>query len=114
MADGTPGTAWPRTGPLDAELAAGSARLAVDLRGGGLRALTVGERAVLDGYPSGAVPHGRRGGVLLPWPNRTRGGRWSWQGTDLQLEGSSPSSPNAIHGLVSWQPWQVLEQTGDA
>jgi aldose 1-epimerase len=92
----------------------GAARLAVDLRGGGLRALTVGDRAVLDGYQAGEVPHGRRGGVLLPWPNRTRGGRWRWRGSDLQLEVPSPESPNAIHGLVSWQPWQVLAVSGDA
>jgi aldose 1-epimerase len=114
MADGTPGTAWPRTEPLDAELAAGPARLAVDLRGGGLRALTVGDWAVLDGYAPGAVPHGRRGGVLLPWPNRIRDGRWRWQGRDLQLEVPSPTAPNAIHGLVSWQPWTVLASSADA
>jgi aldose 1-epimerase len=73
----------------------------------------VGDWAVLDGYAPGAVPHGRRGGVLLPWPNRTRDGRWSWDGADLQLEVPSPSSPNAIHGLVSWQPVEVLAATGD-
>ena len=38
-----------------------------------------------------ACPHGRRGGVLLPWPNRLRDGRWRWQGADLQLEVPSPS-----------------------
>jgi aldose 1-epimerase len=113
MADRTPGAAWPPTHPLDVELAAGPARLAVDLRGGSLRALAVGDWAVLDGYAPGAVPHGRRGGVLLPWPNRLRGGRWRWRGTDLQLEVPSPDSPNAIHGLVGWQPWQVLAATGD-
>ena len=34
---------------------------------------------VLDGYPSGAVPEGWRGAVLVPWPNRVRGGRWTWR-----------------------------------
>jgi aldose 1-epimerase len=115
MAEATADRAvWPPTEPLEAQLVAGPARLAVDLRGGGLRSLTVGARAVLDGYEAGEVPHGRRGGVLLPWPNRTRGGRWRWRGSDLQLEVPSPDSPNAIHGLVSWQPWQVLAATGDA
>jgi aldose 1-epimerase len=113
MADRTPGAAWPRTDPLDVELTAGPARLAVDLRGGSLRALTVGDWSVLDGYPSGTVPHGRRGGVLLPWPNRIRDGRWRWGGSDLQLEVPSADSPNAIHGLVGWQPWDVLASTGD-
>ena len=101
---------WPTTTPLDAEVSAGAARLAVDLRGGGLRELVVGDWQLLDGYPSGAVPAGRRGGVLLPWPNRLRDGRWHWRGRDLQLDVVSPAVPNAMHGLVSWQPWSVLEQ----
>ena len=104
MADG----AWPQSDPLDAVLTTGEARLAVDLRGGGLRELVDGDWRVLDGYPSGTLPHGRRGGVLFPWPNRLRDGRWRWDGADLQLDVSSPETPNAIHGLVSWQPFSVL------
>jgi aldose 1-epimerase len=99
---------WPPTTPLDAEVSADDARLAVDLRGGGLRELVVGGWHVLDGYPAGTVPAGRRGGVLLPWPNRLRGGRWQWRGRDLQLDVVSADSPNAVHGLLSAQPWSVL------
>ncbi|MGK5173195.1 aldose 1-epimerase family protein [Geodermatophilus sp. CPCC 205761] len=106
--------AWPATEPTEVQVAAGDARLAVDLRGGGLRALTVGDWEVLDGYPSGTVPAGRRGGLLLPWPNRIRDGRWSWRGRTLQLDVASPSSPTASHGLLSWQPFAVLEQRDDA
>ena len=107
------GGAWPQSEMLDALVVRGDARLAVDLRGGGLRELTVGDWQVLDGYPAGAVPHGRRGGVLLPWPNRVRDGRWRWRGRDLQLDVSSPTTPTAIHGLVSWQPWSVLATEDD-
>jgi aldose 1-epimerase len=102
--------AWPRTMPLDAEVSADGARLAVDLRGGGLRELVVGDWHLLDGYPAGAVPAGRRGGVLLPWPNRLRGGRWHWRGRDLQLDVVSAASPNAMHGLLTAQPWSVLAE----
>ncbi|MGY1811199.1 aldose epimerase family protein [Blastococcus sp. SYSU D00820] len=109
-----PHTAWPPTQPLDVELVAGDARLAVDLRGGGIRALTVGGWEVVDGYPAGAVPAGRRGGVLLPWPNRLRDGQWRWQGRDLQLDVASAATPNAAHGLVSWQPFAVLTRFSDA
>ena len=101
---------WPATTPWDAEVTADGVRLAVDLRGGGLRELVAGDWAVLDGYPSGTVPAGRRGGVLLPWPNRLRGGRWQWRGADLQLDVVGPDSPNAIHGLLSAQPWAVLAE----
>jgi aldose 1-epimerase len=106
----SPDPLWPATEPLDAEVSEGNARLAVDLRGGGLRELVVGGWHVLDGYPSGTVPAGRRGGVLLPWPNRLRGGRWRWAGADLQLEVVSEASPNAVHGLLSAQPWSVLAE----
>jgi aldose 1-epimerase len=73
--------------------------------------VVVGSWDVLDGYPAGSVPQGRRGGVLLPWPNRLRNGHWTWAGRDLQLEVASPAAPNAVHGLVSWQPWAVLTAT---
>ena len=106
--------AWPATEPTEVGIAAGDARLVVDLRGGGMRALTVGDRALLDGYDAGTVPGASRGRVLLPWPNRIRDGRWSWGGRDLQLELAGPDKPTAMHGLVGWQPWTVLEQSGDA
>lgn len=108
-----PMTSWPETEPAEVELVSGDARLAVDLRGGGLRALTVGEWEVLDGYPAGTVPTGRRGGVLLPWPNRLRDGQWTWDGQDLQLDTAGPGKP-AAHGLVTWQRWEVLARHSDA
>lgn len=113
---GTPGItpdaeAWPTTEPLGAWLERGDARVAVDLRGGGLRRLAVGDWDVLDGYRTGIVPKGRRGGLLLPWPNRLRDGRWSWQGSDLQLDTTAEGS--AMHGLLSWQPFSVLARTQD-
>jgi aldose 1-epimerase len=104
---------WPETEPTEVQLTAGDARLAVDLCGGGLRALTTGGWDVLDGYGPGEVPAGRRGGVLLPWPNRIREGWWAWQGRELQLDITSTSRPTAIHGLVSAQPWQVLDVATD-
>jgi aldose 1-epimerase len=106
-------TAWPATEPTEVVLGSGNARLAVDLRGGGLRRLVVGDWDVLDGYPAGQVPGGSRGAVLLPWPNRVRYGRWTWQGRELQLDLRSAEQPHALHGLVAWQPWAVLDQAGD-
>ena len=105
-----PQNAWPATEPTEVSVTSGPVELTVDLRGGGLRTLTVGAWDVLDGYESGAIPSGRRGGVLLPWPNRIRDGRWTWEGRELQLDIASVDKPTAIHGLVSSQPWQVLEE----
>jgi aldose 1-epimerase len=105
---------WPATEPTEVRLTRGNASVAIDLRGGGLRRLTVGEWDVLEGYDAGTVPRGHRGGVLFPWPNRLRDGRWTWRGQDHQLEVASPSAPNAMHGLVCWQPWQVVSATEDS
>jgi len=105
---GTP--LWPATEPREVRLDAAPASVVVDLRGGGLRELTVGDWHVLDGYPAGTVPAGRRGGVLIPWPNRVRDGRWAWRGRPLQLDVGSREKPVAAHGLLSWQPWTVLTE----
>jgi aldose 1-epimerase len=105
--------AWPSTEPTEVVLAAGDARLAVDLRGGGIRRLVADDWDVIDGYPAGAVIEGWRGAVLVPWPNRVRDGRWSWHGRELQLDLASAGEPNALHGLVAWQPWTVLDRAPD-
>lgn len=100
---------WPPTEPTEVVLAAGDARLAVDLRGGGIRRLVVDDWDVIDGYPAGAVVKGWRGAVLVPWPNRVRDGRWAWRGRDLQLDPDASEQPHALHGLVAWQPWSLLD-----
>ena len=105
---------WPSDEPREVVLASGDARLAVDLRGGGIRRLVVGDWDVVDGYPAGAVTAGWAGAVLVPWPNRVRDGRWTWRGRELQLDVHAPDQPNAMHGLVAWQPWTVLERTATA
>jgi aldose 1-epimerase len=107
-----PQQSWPLTEPTEVELSAGDAHLAVDLRGGGLRALTVGSWDVLAGYPARTVVEGWPGTVLLPWPNRIRKGRWTWRGRELQLDVGSPGAPHALHGLVAWQRWALLEDDG--
>ena len=108
-----PAQTWPQSDPSEVRLSAGSAKLVVNLRGGGMRRLSVGDWDVLDGYPAGTVISGWPGAVLLPWPNRVRDGRWTWQGRDLQLLVTSPEAPNAIHGLVGWQPWTALAVEDD-
>ncbi|MEO6142526.1 MAG: aldose 1-epimerase family protein, partial [Dermatophilaceae bacterium] len=55
-----------------------------------------------------------RGQLLIPWPNRIRDGRYSFGGQDHQLALTEPARGNAIHGLVRWAIWSVLEQTKSA
>jgi len=79
--------------------------------GGGLRTYDVAGRAVVDGFDIGARVDGGRGQVLAPWPNRVRDGRYRWAGQDQQLALSEAATHNAIHGLVRWVAWYVVERT---
>lgn len=81
--------------------------------GGGLREYTCGGRPVLDGYPVGEVCTGGRGQVLAPWPNRVGGGRYHFEGAELQLPVTEVEQGNAIHGLVRWAPWSLSESLPD-
>ncbi|MDV9186793.1 aldose 1-epimerase family protein [Streptomyces sp. SR27] len=77
--------------------------------GAALRSYSVGERALVDGFaPQGRITGGR-GQLLVPWPNRIRDGRYRWHGQDLQMPLTEPESGNAIHGLLRWTSWQVVE-----
>jgi aldose 1-epimerase len=48
-----------------------------------------------------------RGSLLAPWPNRVAGGRWSWEGRDLELPVNDPAAGAALHGLVFDVEWSV-------
>lgn len=50
------------------------------------------------------------GSHLFPFPNRVDGGRYSFNGNDLQLECNEVSNNNALHGLIYNQPF-TLEKT---
>ncbi|MBB5870567.1 aldose 1-epimerase [Allocatelliglobosispora scoriae] len=82
--------------------------------GGGLRAYRAGDREILDGYAEADLCPGGAGQVLAPWPNRLRDGRYTFQGNAYQLPLSEPVSHTAIHGLVRWVSWRLVEQAPDA
>jgi len=81
--------------------------------GAGIRTYQVAGRDVLDGYAMTAMADGARGQTLIPWPNRVRDGKWSWRGQQMQLALTEPAQHNAIHGLVRWLGWSVLERGED-
>lgn len=78
----------------------GENRAAVNLRGGGLRALTVDDADLVEPYPPGDRPPHCAGAVLFPWPNRVRDGRWTQRGVEHQLPFNEPALGHAAHGLV--------------
>lgn len=93
------------------EIRHGEQRATIVEVGGGVREYRVGERDVLDPYSVEVVCDGGHGAVLIPWPNRLADGRYSFDGTVHQLPLSEPGRQNAIHGLVRWRNWSLLEQS---
>ena len=77
--------------------------------GGGLREYEVAGFPVLDGFGEDEMASSGRGQVLQPWPNRLAGGRYEFAGETLQVALSEPHKHNAIHGLVRWSSWELLE-----
>ncbi|MEU8518844.1 aldose 1-epimerase family protein [Streptomyces sp. NBC_01216] len=77
--------------------------------GAALRSYTFGERAVLAGFAAHDRITGGHGQILAPWPNRVRDGRYRWEGRDQRLPLNEPAAGNAIHGLLRWVSWQVVE-----
>jgi aldose 1-epimerase len=92
------------------ELRARDQRAVVVEVGAGLRAYTVAGRAVLDAYDESEMATAGRGQVLMPWPNRLEDGTYDFDGERYQLPLTEPETHNAIHGLVRWVPWSVVER----
>ncbi|MDO9397304.1 MAG: aldose 1-epimerase family protein [Herbiconiux sp.] len=76
----------------------------------GLRALEVDGVALVETFPESSTPPGAAGIVLVPWPNRVAGGRWTLNGAAQQLDITEPKTGNAIHGLLRSTGYRVIER----
>lgn len=85
----------------------GHQRAIVTEVGATLRALTVGDRAVVAGFGPDQWSHGGRGQVLAPWPNRLGDGAYAFEGVAAQAPINELGTNTAIHGLVRWMPWRM-------
>lgn len=77
--------------------------------GAALRALTVDGVDLVPPYPDDAPTPAASGVVLVPWPNRIRDGKYTFDGDDLQLAISEPKFGNASHGLLRFGTYQAIE-----
>ena len=91
------------------EISAGDYTAVVTELGAGLRELRHAGRPLLVGYQATELPPGAAGQLLIPWPNRVDGGRYTFDGKQLQLDLSEPPAGNAIHGLTRWLNWSAAE-----
>jgi aldose 1-epimerase len=89
----------------------GDAEVVITEVGATLRSYTVSGVPVLDGFELTSRATDGRGQVLAPWPNRIADGRYRFGGRDVQCPLTEPSRRDAIHGLVRWSDWALLERT---
>jgi aldose 1-epimerase len=89
----------------------GDASATVTEVGAAVREYRVGDREAFQSYPEHEVSWAFQGSILLPWPNRVRDGRYTFDGVDYQLPLTEPVRHNAIHGLVAWQQWSLLDHS---
>lgn len=77
--------------------------------GATLRSYTVHGHDVVRGFAANETVSKGKGQQLLPWPNRIRDGIYTFAGVEQQLDLTEPERHNAIHGLVRWVPWTLVE-----
>lgn len=95
------------------EIVSGGHRAVVTEVGATVRHYSVDGRDVLHGFAADETVKGGRGQTLVPWPNRLRDGRYTFDGVDQQLWLTEPARHNASHGLVRYVPWRLLDQQAD-
>jgi aldose 1-epimerase len=92
---------------------AGNHRATVVEVGAGLRRYTFGGVDVTATYGDDVLPPKCCGATLVPWPNRIRDGRYTFEGKTQQLALTEPASRNAIHGLGRWARWTKVRHVAD-
>jgi aldose 1-epimerase len=95
-------------------ITSGASRAVVTEVGATLRSFTVDGRDVVRGFGVQDQISGGKGQNLLPWPNRIRDGRYTFNGATQQLALTEPARHNAIHGLARYVPWVLIDQQSDA
>jgi aldose 1-epimerase len=81
--------------------------------GGALASLTFEGIEVLRTMPLGSInPLDAACFPLVPYCNRIKGGRFSWDGRSVQMPANFPPEPHSLHGL-GWQAaWTVTAEAG--
>ncbi|MBA8795421.1 aldose 1-epimerase [Friedmanniella endophytica] len=90
------------------EISGGGYRAVVTELGATLRLLQYEGRDLIHGFGPDETIGGGRGQQLIPWPNRIRDGRYTFDGTTQQLPLAEPDRQNAMHGLVRWTGWRLV------
>lgn len=79
--------------------------------------LVFNEKSVLDSYETPedlSDNKWKKSGMLFPFANRLRDGKYEWQGKSYQFPINDPSTGNALHGLGIERPMRVDEVRTEA
>jgi aldose 1-epimerase len=76
-----------------------------------LRRLRVDGVALVHEYPDDQAAPGGAGIVLVPWPNRVAGARWTLDGEEQLLDVTEPARGNASHGLLRNTEYAVVHRS---
>src|SRR5471032_1767577 len=76
-----------------------------------IREFRIGTVELTEPYGEFSLPPFADGIVLVPWPNRIEDGVWELDGARQQLDITEPDKHNAIHGLLRFARYLVVERT---
>ena len=91
-------------------IAHGDSEAVITQVGATLRHCSVGGQDVIDGFGPGVRATDGRGQVLAPWPNRLTDGRYQYRGRTCQAPLNEIGRHDAIHGLVRWLDWSLVDR----
>ncbi len=102
----------PTTAPTGTQhvLTRGTARAVIVEVAAGLREFSIDGVNLTQPYAEASLPPFACGIVLVPWPNRVADGLWHLDGEPQQLDLTEPGRHNAIHGLLRYTPYRVVEK----
>lgn len=95
-------------------LRAGEYQAVIASVGASLRSLTFGGRNLVVPFAADEIRPGYRGANLAPWPNRIADGAYTFAGERHQVPINEIDRLTALHGLVIWNEWELLEQTPES
>ena len=81
--------------------------------GASIRSLTHAGRDLVVPYGADEMRPAFRGVTLAPWPNRVVDGRYSFGGQDFKLGLSEHDRGHALHGLLVWSDYALIERGDD-
>lgn len=108
-----PATVSPSTVPPTGDqytLTRGDARATITQVAAALREFSIGGVDLTEPYPESVTPPFGDGIVLAPWPNRVADGLWHLDGEPQQLDITEPARHNALHGLLRYTGYRVIER----